>query len=146
MSDDEKNRNTILIFKKGCSIIIPIMNKNNFILYDGKKGQSSGGFFVSCLFKKFERELRFSYRESLGDVQYKMYDYSLDHVTYMKFLKVRSKYPDFVNDPLESFNQFAFDLENYCQDFLNGSGKDFMKYALAFRNNKNIFKGFNQLP
>ena len=136
------------IFKQGLLVFDPIFIRNGFVYYDGDCGQGSGGFFVSGMFRKESREFHLSYRYTLGNIFYRVDNFSLAHETYMKFLGVkdRSRYPSFSHDSIEIFYNLAYDIENFCQDFLFGNGQSFIKFAKQYQQNPDIFKGFNQLP
>jgi len=131
------------IFQKGRGILNPIFERNGFKYFNKSSGNSSGGHFISGEYRKVDREIEFSYRGSLGLVIYRLGDLSLDHETYMTFLGVkdRSKYPGFPKNPIDSFNDLAYDLENFSGDFLKGSGQEFVKFAKQFLKNPEIFKG-----
>jgi hypothetical protein len=133
------------IVTKGCSFLDSFLKEKGFnlVLEDIDKG--SGGLFLRCKFVKADRTLQMSYRYSLGEVIYKIGNHELEHSNYMKFLgvKEKSKYPGFSDDPIDAFRHLAYDLKNFCADFIEGDGKNFMRYTLELKSNPNKFRGLN---
>lgn len=113
----------------------------SFILEASEKG--SGGQFASGAFCKNDRRLELHFRDSLGLVCYHIGQNSLDHETYMRLLGVygKNQYPDFPDDPLQSFHHLAADIEKYCDSFTAGNGTRFHALAVAFQENPTMFKG-----
>jgi hypothetical protein len=68
MNYNENNK--IMIFQKGLKILESVFGKFGYQYLPGDSGQSSGGWFVSAIFKKGNRVFHFSYRDSLGDIYY----------------------------------------------------------------------------
>lgn len=110
------------------------MNANGFKLIEWEPGKSSGGNFASGEYVKGDRRLEIHFRYSLGLVTYHMGDLSLPHQAYMRALLGKSggnKYPGFSNDPLDGFRHLKHDLENFCGDFLAGTGEEFGRCVQA---------------
>lgn len=106
-------------------------------------GKGSGGSFASGSYTRANRSVELHFRYSLGLVTYHIDQASLDHEAYMRLLGVHgmNQYPDFPREPLESFRHLAMDIQNYCQDFVSGDGKQFHTLAAALARNQNMFKG-----
>ena len=113
----------------------------DFVLQN--EGQGSGGRFASGRYVNRERFLELHFRQSLGLVAYHIGNETLDHETYMKFLGVygSNAYPDFRQDPLDSFLSLAGDLERYCDDFLRGDGVRFRQFATELKRDPGRFTG-----
>jgi hypothetical protein len=56
-----------------------------------------------------------------------------------------NRYPDFSDDPLSGFKNFAYDLEHFATAFLNGDFKEFARCAAAAEEWKKM-SGFARLP
>lgn len=65
------------------------------------------------------------------------------HEAYMKFLgKHRdAKYPGFSDDPMDAFLALASDIQNFCQNFVDGDGEEVQKFAVELAENPNKFDG-----
>lgn len=114
----------------GRRLLEDVLLSKGFTYLKGPDGSSSGGDFASARFVKDNRVLELHLRHSLGLVTYHIGELSLTHEAYMRAMVGRSgknKYPNFSDDPLDAFRALAFDLQNFCRDFLNGSGKQFAR-------------------
>ena len=140
MSNATKPKKILLA---GAEILNPVMNRAGFSFTFEAAGKGSGGYFAWGRYLREDRSLELHFRQSLGLVRYHIAEHSLDHETYMRFLGVRTKseYPDFSSDPLNSFACLSRDLGKYCGDFLAGDGRLFRKFAIALKENPNLFRG-----
>jgi hypothetical protein len=129
----------------GVEILDPVLQPHGFrfTLEDHAKG--SGGWFASGSYTNGDRCLDLHFRQSLGLVTYHIGEDSVDHETYMRFLGVygRNEYPDFPENPLESFHHLAADIRNYCADFISGNGQQFLSFAATLRREPTMFKGIS---
>jgi hypothetical protein len=127
----------------GVAILNPVLEPHGFTFKLETSGEGSGGSFASGAYQKEGRRLELHFRYSLGLVTYSIGQDSLDHENYMRLLGVygQNKYPDFTADPLESFRSLAMDIQNYCQNFTSGDGKDFQALAAKLKKNPAMFKG-----
>jgi hypothetical protein len=127
----------------GVEILNPVLEPHGFVFQMETSGAGSGGSFAGGAYQKDDRRLEFHFRYSLGLVTYSIGKDSLEHENYMRLLGVygKNKYPDFTDDPLESFRSLAADIQNYCQDFTSGDGKDFHALAAKLAKNPAMFRG-----
>jgi hypothetical protein len=103
----------------GVDILRPLLEPHGFVFELETVGTGSGGLFASGAFKKDERRLELHFRYSLGLVRYHINQDSLDHETYMRLLGVygRNQYPDFPQEPLDSFRHLAADIWQLLRRF-----------------------------
>ena len=116
----------------GRKILRPVFLTHFFVFVGSSTGSSSGGAFAGGAYVRWRRRFEFHFRHSLGLVTYRIGKVSLSHEDYMWALlgdHGGNRYPDFSNDPLQQFRDLRYDLENYCHDFLGGSGKEFLDCA-----------------
>jgi hypothetical protein len=119
-------------FEAGRKILRPVFLAHFFVFIGGSMGSSSGGTFADGAYVRWRSRFKFHFRHSLGLVTYHVGKVSLSHDDYMWALVGKgggNRYPNFSNDPLQQFRDLRYDLENYCQDFLGGSGKQFLECA-----------------
>ena len=142
---------TLEILNEGLKYVSPIMEENGFKWVGEKSGNGSGGAFSSGKFVKYniikdKRTLELHFRYSLGLVTYQIGNVKLSHEEYMNYAagKNKSEYPGFSENPLDAFKDLANDLNNYAQDFLKGSGKEF-KLAKEEAEKRNKLSGFQKL-
>jgi hypothetical protein len=101
-------------------------------------------WFASGGYQKGDSRLELHFRQALGMVTYSIGGERLDHETYMRLLGVygRNRYPDFPQEPLDSFRHLASDIESYCADFLAGNGMQFRslvrQHALKPRKSRGV--------
>ena len=109
-------------------------------------GQNSGGVSDSGRYVKGDRSLELHFRFSLGMVTYHIASVSLAHEEYMRHVAPSgtAQYPGFSEDPLEAFAHLALDLTSYAQDFLCGSGVEFL-VAKAAAEKRADLSGFQKL-
>jgi hypothetical protein len=140
MSPNENPKESLLA---GVEILAPVLRPHGFVFKLEAHDKGSGGHFASGAYCKDTRRLELHFRYSLGMVSYHIGDDSLDHETYMRLLGVygRNQYPDFPQEPMESFHHLAADIQEYCENFTSGDGKQFHSLAKAFRTNPAMFKG-----
>lgn len=131
------------ILRDGAALLEPKLNSHGFVFEVTDRGISSGGGFADGRFRSGDRELRLSYRHSLGLVTYKKGDLSISHEQYMRALKLRSvaRYPGFGKEPLDAFADLLSDLD-YCASFLEDDGQAFAKMASVYVDPP---KGFRRL-
>jgi hypothetical protein len=143
MSKEDHDPEKILIV--GTKLLDPILEPRGFRFLLGGSGIGSGGRFASGKYSRENRSLELHFRCSLGLVTYHIQAASMDHETYMRMLGVRerSSYPDFPKDPLDSFRSLASDLELYCEDFLSGTGDQFLRLSTE---SKHAPRGLAQIP
>jgi hypothetical protein len=126
---------------KGVEILDAIMNQHGFEFVPGAAGRSSGGEFANGTYRKSDRTVEIHFRRKLGLVTYHVGTDSLRHELYMRALLGKaggSRYPGFSDDPLDGFRELRSDLQNYCSDFLAGSGKKFRQCAADARRAKQL--------
>ncbi len=120
------------ILLAGCEILNPIMLAHGFAFVEGLSGKGSGGNFASGEYVRNERRLELHFRFSLGLVSYHLSDWVVSHLSYMRELLGEAggnRYPGFSDEPLDGFRNLAYDLENFADDFLTGSGEVLVKAA-----------------
>ena len=117
--------------KAGIQALDPVLKRHGFQFRFEKSGLGSGGSFAWGRYLRNDRSLELHFRFTLGLVTYHIGDASLDHEAYMRALGVYglNAYPDFPNNPLESFDSLGRDLTRYCSDFLSGDGLQFRRFA-----------------
>ena len=116
----------------GRKILRPVFLTHLFVFVDSSMGSSSGGAFAGGAYVRWRRRFEFHFRRSLGLVTYRIGTVSLSHDDYMWALLGShggNRYPNFSDDPLQQFRDLRYDLENYCKDFLGGSGREFLDCA-----------------
>ena len=140
MSLDETPKNKLLA---GSEILAPVLRPYGFVFKLEAHDKGSGGPFASGAFSKDNRRMELHFRHSLGMVSYHIGQASLDHETYMRLLGVygRNQYPDFPQDPTESFHHLAADVQEYCENFISGDGEQFRSLAMAFKKDPSMFRG-----
>jgi hypothetical protein len=140
MSLDEAPKIKLLA---GAELLSTVLQPHGFVFRLEAHDKGSGGFFASGAFSKDNRRLELHFRHSLGMVSYHIGEDSLDHETYMRLLGVygRNQYPDFPKEPLDSFRHLCADIQEYCEDFISGDGKQFRSLALTLQRNPTMFKG-----
>lgn len=112
--------------RAGCAILNPIMTRHGFTFVEGLSGKGSGGNFASGQYVRDTRILELHFRYSLGLVTYHLAESTVSHLSYMRELLGNAggnKYPGYSEEPLDGFRGLAFDLENFANDFLTGSGE-----------------------
>lgn len=131
----------------GVEILTQALAPHGFSTVQGPIGRGSGGYFASGDFVRGDRRLELHFRYGLGLVAYHLGDASIDHETYLRALGKwpDRRYPDFSQDPLESFRALAHDLTRFCSDFLSGPGTEFKAFATAHAGDPKRFKGFGAL-
>ena len=141
----EKSPQDILV--AGAKILAPVLEPHGFIFKLETHGKSSGGWFASGSFSRSDRQLELHFRYSLGLVTYHLDQVLLDHEIYMRLLGVYgvNQYPDFPQEPLESFHHLAKDIQDYCQDFICGDGQEFQAFAKQFSSNPTMFRGVSKI-
>lgn len=140
MSLDETPKDRLLA---GAEILAPVLRPHGFVFKLETHDKGSGGQFASGAFSKDNRRLELHFRHSLGMVSYHIGQDSLDHETYMRLLGVygRNQYPDFPQEPMESFHHLAADVQEYCENFTSGDGEQFRSLAMAFKKDPSMFRG-----
>jgi hypothetical protein len=119
------------IVRAGTAMLNALLARYGFSQAPIKSGIGSGGAFASTGFRRGERRLELHFRYSLGLVQYHLRKVMLRHEDYMWSVlgeRWRSHYPGFSDDPLDGFRGLRQDLEEYGQDFLEGSDADFLRH------------------
>jgi hypothetical protein len=136
-----ENRKQVLL--AGVKIVDTVLVPHGFAFVLEKEGESSGGYFASGAYYRGNRKLELHFRWSLGLVTYHIEEAVLDHETYMRLLNVygQNRYPDFPQNPKDSFKHLALDLQNFCSDFLSGEGEQFKRLAADLHKNSQMFKG-----
>ena len=129
----------------GVRSLNPVLEPHGFVFKLETRGEGSGGWFVSGAYQRGNRRLELHFRYSLGLVTYSIGKDSMDHEHYMRLLGVygKNQYPDFPDDPLESFRSLAMDIQTYCQDFTSGDGQEFCSLVAKFSKNPTMFKGLS---
>jgi hypothetical protein len=127
----------------GVEILRPLFELHGFSFALETVGKGSGGPFASGILRKDDRRVELRFRYYLGLVRYHIKQETLDHETYMRLLGVygRNQYPDFPQEPVDSFRHLAVDLNSYCADFIFGDGQQFHSLAAAFQQDPLMFKG-----
>ena len=116
------------ILSLGNRIVGEVVERHGFRWHALSSGNSSGGEFAAGEFRRNDRALEFSFRRSLGCVQYRMGELALRHTELMRQVVPPGRsscYPGFSNDPLDGFRHLALDLSAYCQIFLSGTDAEF---------------------
>jgi hypothetical protein len=142
MDIDEKNRPKKLLLA-GVEILDATLRPHGFLFSFNHHGKGSGGWFASGSYQKDDRRLELHFRQALGMVTYSLGSDRLDHETYMRMLGVygRNQYPDFPQEPLNSFRCLASDLESFCDDFIAGDAAQFRALARQHALNPKAFQG-----
>jgi hypothetical protein len=135
--------NPAIILEEGASLLQPVLGPGGFAFHPKSAALGSGGRFASGRFVASDREVELHFRYSLGLVTYRLGEFELDHVTYMRYLGCygRNQYPGFSEDPLDGFRHLALDLAHFCQDFVTGSGASFCSFAAEHATNPGRFSG-----
>lgn len=107
------------------------------------EGSGSGGRFANGSYYRDDRRLELHFRGSLGMVTYWIGDKRLTHLDYIRSLGVygKNRYPDFSDDPLDSFRELAKDISQFACDFTDGDGEQFKRFATELKNNPAMFSG-----
>jgi hypothetical protein len=127
----------------GVEIMHAVLRPHGFVFALDHHDKGSGGWFASGSYRKENRRLELHFRQSLGMVTYSIGSDLLDDEIYMRLLGVygQNQYPDFPEEPLDSFGHLASDIERYCADFVAGDGTRFRSLARHFALNSKAFKG-----
>ena len=121
---EETRTNSEELLLRGAELLKPLFLKHGFVFAPLGKGKGSGGRFAFGEFRKEDRRLEFHFRYSLGLVTYHLGSESISHEEYMCSVLGKphlSQYPGFSDDPFDAFLRLREDLENYCDDFLDGT-------------------------
>lgn len=140
MIDSDNPKQALLA---GVQILDRVLRPHGYEFRLEKEDKESGGYFASGAYVRDNRKLELHFRYSLGLVRYHVGQESLDHETYMRLMGVygRNQYPDFPQDPIESFKHLGQDLQNFCSDFLSGECEQFKRLAAHLQKNPQMFKG-----
>jgi len=127
----------------GVEILDAVLRPHGFVFALEHHAKGSGGCFASGSYEKGDRRLEMHFRETLGLVTYSIGGDRLDHETYMRLLGVygRNQYPDFPQEPLDSFRRLASDINSYCADFVAGDGARFRSLVRQHALNPKAFHG-----
>jgi hypothetical protein len=118
----------------GAEILSKVLRSHGFKYRRGRTAKGSGGTAAVGEFLKGNRRLELHFRYSLGLVTYHLeatQQGSITHEDYMWSVigqPFASQYPGFSDDPLEGFRGLSSDLEQYGQDFLDGSDSEFLRH------------------
>ena len=142
MDKDEESRPQKLLLA-GVEILDTVLRSHGFVFVLEHHGKGSGGWFASGRYQRDDRRLELHFRQALGMVTYSLGSDRLNHETYMKLLGVygRNQYPDFPQEPLDSFRCLASDIEKYCTDFVAGDGARFRSLARQHTLKPREFRG-----
>jgi hypothetical protein len=112
------------MIRAGAQILSDVLVPAGFHFEPRRGGIGSGGAFAHGQFVRGDRRLEIHFRDTLGLISYHLGKQQVSHQDYLKCLGVygRHHYPDFPNDPLESFHALAKDLSLFFEDFLTGDG------------------------
>jgi hypothetical protein len=127
----------------GVEILDVVLRPCGFVFVLEHHAKGSGGWFASGSYQKGDRRLQLHFRQSLGMVTYFLGADRLDHETYMRLLGVygRNLYPDFPQEPLDSFRHLASDIESFCADFVSGDSEQFRSLVRQHALNPKAFQG-----
>ena len=81
-------------------------------------------------FVRADRQLHLWLRVHSLSVGYELRGHQLDHATYMRELLGPggdNRFPYYSEDAQAAFSALHHDLTHFCDDFLNGSGEDYMR-------------------
>lgn len=113
----------------GLSELEPLLRSCGFACAGIEAGKGSGGYFAAADFVRADRQLHLWYRDSLN-VSYELRGHQLDHATYMRELLGPggdNRFPSYSEDAQAAFTALHHDLRHFCNDFLNGSGEEFIR-------------------
>ena len=114
--------------------LVDLLERHGFVRAAEQAGKGSGGPFDSVTFAKGDRELRLWRRADSVAVTYRIGDDELDHATYMSELLGPggpNRFPAYAGDADRALAALQHDLEEFCGDFLDGSGDDLRRCARA---------------
>lgn len=132
----------------GVEILNPFMRSQGFRFALDRVGNASGGRVAVGAYARKERRLELHYRYGLGIVRYRIGTHALGHAVYIRLLGVsaESQWVRVAMDQtLEGFHRLLHDLRHFCDDFLAGSGEQFIMLAEQFARNPRMFSGFGAL-
>ena len=132
----------------GIAILDPRMTEKGFSFALEGEGAASGGHFACGSYTKGNRRLELHYRWGLGIVRYHIGEHTLEHADYMRLrgTYAQSQWVRVVMDKtLDGFHRLLYDLQNFCRDFLSGSGEKFVALAEKFAQDPAMFSGFKAL-
>ncbi len=135
------------VLLKGAAVLATVLTPHGFIFQLKGNGKGSGGDFAFGEFSRENRILELHFRYSLGLVTYHVGNCILSHETYLRYLGKwqQHKYPGFSDDPLQAFCDLGCDIQDFCEDFVCGSGEDFCRFAQEHARNPKKFKGLEVL-
>lgn len=108
----------------------PVLGQHHFQESTKDAGKGSGGPFASADFSHADRTLHLWIRGNSLSVSYDLGGHRLDHATYMREpLQHRggNEFPSYSEDSAKAFRALRHDLERHCQDFLSGSGEEYLR-------------------
>ena len=117
--------------KAGSEILGELLFRYGFAFHWLSSDYSSGGRFASGAYMRGNRKLDLHFRWSLGMVNYFLGDRSISHVDFMRSVigkSQASRYPGFLDDPLDAFRDLRSDLAEYAADFLSGTDAEFLRH------------------
>jgi len=118
------------ILLEGSELLKPLLSQCGFVFVQLGEGTGSGGPFALAEFRKSDRRLQFHFRFSLGVVTYYLGSESISHEAYMCSVLGKPnlcRYPSFSDDPLDAFRDLHDDLQDYCNEFLEGTDEIFLR-------------------
>jgi hypothetical protein len=96
-------------------------------------GQGSGGEFASGAYRRDDRRLELSFRNSLGLVTYRVGEVMIGHEEYIRAVRALDQidaspaYPGFHQEPAAQFAALREDLQVFGARFLRGSLEQFQE-------------------
>jgi hypothetical protein len=127
----------------GVNWLKPTLEQAGFKYNFESEGNGSGGSFARASFASGNKKLEFSFRYSLGCVEYHIGNLKITHTEYMDATghKKDARYPGYSREPDEAFKSLATDISKFCTTFLNGSEEEMVSLIETY-NNKPKPRGF----
>jgi hypothetical protein len=114
----------------GLADVEPVLGQHGFRLAAQDAGKGSGGYLATADLTKGDRTIHVWLRGNSLSVRYDLGGHELAHSDYMRELLGAgggNRFPSFADDAGQAFDALRHDLEHHCQDFLAGSGDDYLR-------------------
>ena len=114
----------------GLSELELLLRSSGFERGEAEAGKGSGGNYAEADFVRADRQLHLWLRFHSLSVRYDLRGHQLTHATYMRELLGPggdNRFPSYSENAEAAFSALHYDLTHFCDDFLNGSGEEYMR-------------------
>lgn len=111
----------------GVSLLTPLLRQHDFAFQFESVGEGSEGLYAVGCFVREERRLVLHFGHRLLSVTWHVAHAHLDHESYMRLLGAENHFSGIASGLEEECAALAYDIENFCSDFLHGDGAEFLR-------------------